>query len=632
MRRSLILLTIILACVHLPQALRCAPLSSDARIAAAYGKLPLAFVQNQGQMDAQIRYSIRGPKASAYFTNAGMILDLAASSPAGREHSRLAMNFAGAGADCKAEGVDALPGKVNYFVGRDSSKWRTDIPTYGGIIYRDVWPGVDVSYRGDRHQLKYDIRVSAGADVRDIRLRYDGARKLWLDKAGDLHIDTPAGAFEERVPGIYQERSGEKVQVAGGYVMLDSKTVGFAVRGRDETLPLVIDPASNLVYSTYLGGSSGDVVNAIAVDAYGCAYVTGLTYSANFPLQNAYQSTNAGGTNGVAFVTKLNAAGTAQQYSTYLGGSGGDEAYAIAVDTAGCAYVAGQTASTDFPVKGAYQSSLAGFDNLFVTKLNASGNALDYSTYVGGSNDDSANAIVVDSYGCAYVAGWSESDDFPVTQGAYQSSLAGQANAVIVKMNATGSDRTYCTYLGGNYIDWVSSETLDSSNNLYLAGITQSSNFPASKGAVQGTLAGEQNAFVTKLNTTGTALIYSTYLGGGSNDWAWGIAVDSSGCAYVAGETSSSDFPTTLGAYQTAMDGTENGFVTKLNSTATAPLIYSTFIGGSDYDLANGVVVDSSGCAYIVGQATSTDFPTTTGAFQTTFGGGTEYGTPSSRS
>ena len=332
---------------------------------------------------------------------------------------------------------------------------------------------------------------------------------------------------------------------------------------------------------------------------------------------------------GTAFVSKLNSTGTALVYSTYLGGSGGreDRANSIAVDSSGNAYVTGFASSLNFPTTaGAFQRVNKGLHIPFVTKLNPSGTAILYSTYLGGSDQDEANGIVVDSSGNAYVTGFAGSIDFPITPGAFQQTKSTGENVFVTKLNSFGTVLLYSTFLGGSYFDWATGIAIDSSGNAYVTGFAGSIDFPTTPNAYQRVNNARgltpDSAFVTKLNSTGTALVYSTYLGGSHGAGAYGIAIDSSGSAYVVGSTSSADFPTTPNAFQSAYNaqtlGYENAFVTKLNATGSA-LLYSTYLSGLSGamgDGASGIAVDVSGNAYIVGHASSTDFPTTPGAFQ----------------
>ena len=415
---------------------------------------------------------------------------------------------------------------------------------------------------------------------------------------------------------------------------------------------MVIDPT--LAYSTYLGGSGPDAALAIAVDKTGSAYVTGYTLSAKFPTSaTSYQTTNGDTTDGVAFVTKLSASGSGIVYSTYLGGNQGtcrsvdpnlyyigDRGQAIFVDESGEAYVFGQACSTNFPTtSGAFQKINNGAQNqvpnVFVTKLNAAGTGLVYSTYFGGTGSslsgDFAGGITVDASGNAYIAGQTYSHDFPVTAGAFQQTNYTYQAAFVAKLNATASARLYATYLGGTSGNGseAGTITIDTQGNAYVAGTTFSTSFPITPGAFQ-TIApmtgNSGNAFVTKLNPSGAALVYSTFLGGAGNgvsfgcgDGAYGIAIDSADDAYVAGETCSQNFPTTSGAFQKthANVNQTTGFVTKFNPTGSA-LMYSTYLGGTNGDSINALALSPEDEVFLTGDTYSSNFPTTSGAFQTT--------------
>jgi hypothetical protein len=382
-----------------------------------------------------------------------------------------------------------------------------------------------------------------------------------------------------------------------------------------------------LVYSTYIGGSGVDVGYGIAVDGSGYAYVTGYTFSTDYDVTpGAFQTTNGGGRD--VFVTKLNETGTALVYSTYIGGSGGEDGFGIAVDGSGNAYVTGRTGSLNYDVTpGAFQTTFGGAWDVFVTKLNERGTALVYSTYIGGSGTDYGTAIAVDGSGYAYVTGYTFSTDYDVTPGAFQTTNEGYRDVFVTKLNERGTALVYSTYIGGNGDDEGYGIAVDGSGYAYVTGYTGSTNYPVTPGAFQTTKATtslfETDVFVTKLNATGTALVYSTYIGGSDGDYGYAIAVDGSGNAYVTGWTTSTDYDVTPGAFQTTNGGDADVFVTKLNATGTA-LVYSTYIGGSNDDRGFGIAVDGSGNAYVTGWTTSTDYDVTPGAFQTTNGGGAD--------
>jgi uncharacterized protein (DUF2141 family) len=582
----------------------------------AYGKLPLAFVPNAGQTDARVRFSAQAGGASFYFTEKAAVLAFAK----GKKSVALRLAFLGANPAPKIEGRQREPARVNYLLGSNPAKWHTNLPTYGEVVYRDLWPGIDMVFRGVAGTLKYEFVLRPGAKVDDIRLAYRGARRLSVNPGGELLIRTPLGVLRDERPRSYQEIGSRRLPVSSSFVLEDGGAYGFAVGRYDSRRPLVIDPG--LVYSTYLGDSAFEQGLGIAVDAGGSAYVTGRADSANFPTTVGAFDTTLNGA-GDAFVTKLNQTGSALLYSTFLGGSSFDEAHGIAVDVAGNAYIAGRTDSVNFPTTpGAFDTSFNGFTDAFVTKLNAAGSALFYSTYVGASDYDEPFGIALDAGGSAHVTGVTTSPAFPTTPAAFDPSFnGGPLDAFVTKLSPTGSALLYSTYLGGNDLDRGHGIAVDAGGSAYVTGQTTSVNFPTTLGAFDTTLGGCCDAFVTKLNAAGSALFYSTYLGSSGFDGGNGIAVDAGGNAYVTGGTQgAADFPTTVGAFDTTLGGCCDGFVTKLNAAGSAPL-YSTYLGGNGFDFGVGIAVDAGGNAYVAGRNDSTDFPTTPGTFDPTRGG-----------
>ncbi len=593
-----------------PVAPRLEALEDRTVLNAAYGQLPLAFEPNVGQAAGGVNFVAHGSGYGLALTPTAAVLAL------GKGGDAVGLELVGGNPAAKASGQGLQEGVSNYLVGNDPSGWHTGVANYGGVKYEGVYAGIDLLYYGNQRQLEYDFVLAAGADPSAIRLRFTATNGVSLGPAGDLVLHVPGGDVVEYVPVVYQTAAdGSRLPVSGAYVLAADGTASFAVGAYDHSRPLVIDPT--LSYSTYLGGAGNDQADAVAVDGAGNAYLAGVTNSINFPTGNPFQSSAAGG--GDAFVAKLNAAGTALVYSTYLGGSGYDEAIGLALDGAGNAYVAGVTHSTNFPIANSVQATNGGGDDAFVAKLNATGSVIVYSTYLGGAGDDRANAIAVDAAGNAYVAGLTGSANFP-TAGPLQQSRHGTTDAFVAKLSPAGSALVYSTYLGGSGDETAYGIGVDGAGNAYVTGFTGSTNFPTA-GPVQASNGGGYDAFVAKLNAAGSALVYSTYLGGTGDDEAHAVAVDAAGNAYVTGFTASANFPT-VGPNQATNGGGEDAFVAKLNAAGSA-LVYSTYLGGSSDDEAYGVAVDGAGNAYVVGWTLSTNFPTFF-ASQSANGGGTD--------
>lgn len=596
--------------------------ATRAHVVQSYGTLPLSFSANEGATDGRVRFLSRGPGYTLFLTDSEAVLRLDGpstgrppkSAPSGRDEAILRMRLLGANPTPVAAGLEPMAGKSHYFIGDDPSQWRADVSTYSKVRFASVYPGIDLVYYGNQRQLEYDFVLAPGADPSAITLGFRGADRLQIDRTGDLVLQTGAGEVRWRKPVIYQEVAGERKIVDGRFVRKGKSAIGFQVGHYDRSRELIIDPV--LVYSTYLGGSTGtDVAFGIAVDAAGNAYVTGRTTSTDFPTTNALQPSPGGVNGSEVFVSKLNAAGNALMYSTYLGGTGREEALSIAVDSAGNAYVTGDTSSSNFPRVNAFQTTLQASGNAFVSKLNAAGNALLYSTYLGGSASlELGYGIAVNDAGHAYVVGMTNAANFPV-KNAIHPAYGGNSDGWVSKLDTTLSGNAslvYSTYLGGANLDYAHAIAIDTSGNAYVTGVTLSANFPITAGAFQSTMSGVGDAYVTKLNSAGNAVVYSTYLGGSapfSADDGRGIAVDPSGAAYVVGYTGSTDFPT-LNGYQTTFGGgSADAFVAKLDATGSA-LLYATYLGGNNSDIGAGIALDAAGSVYVAGRATSVNFPT----------------------
>jgi cold shock CspA family protein len=512
------------------------------------------------------------------------------------------------------QGKQKQAGYYNYLIGNDSSKHASNVGLYKEAVVKNVYNGIDIRYYFDKGYLRYDFVVQPGADPSQIKFELEGQFKDYL-KNKMLCYTTRFG--EVQMQDLYVYQQSDKKQVQAKFIQRNG-VWQFQVNNYDKSQPLIIDP---IIYSTYIGGGLKDAGSSIAIDGSGNAYITGYTRSSDYDITaGAFQTTYGGGTFDV-FVTKLNSTGTGLIYSTFIGGSNEDYGNAIAIDGSGNAYITGFTASTNYDnTSGAFQTTYGGgMYDVFVTKLNSTGIALIYSTYIGGSSVDIGNGIAVDGSGNAYIAGFTYSTDYDITPGAFQTTNEGDADVFVTKLNSTGIALIYSTYIGGTNYDVGLGIAVDVSGNAYITGNTYSTNYDITPGAFQTTNQGQGNVFVSKLNSTGTALLYSTYIGGNSVDYGNAIAIDVSGNAYITGNTESTDYDITPGAFQTTYGGARDGFVTKLNSTGSG-LIYSTYIGGSDDDRGFAIAIDGSGNAYITGYTYSADFDTTAGAFQTTNG------------
>jgi len=560
-----------------------------------WGNIPLSFEPNAGQASAEVRYLARGNSYSLYLAPGETVL-------AGAKGLRLRIGFAGASLSASIIGEERQPSTSNYLIGKDPGKWHSAVPNYQRVRYSGVYPGVDLVYYGKDGKLEYDWIVSPGADPRQIRMRFENSVRLLIDKEGDLVIWEGQSEFRHKRPTVYQELSGSRIPVKGRWA-LHGHEAGFRIGGYDRGKPLVIDPP--LIYSTYHGGNGLDYAYAIAVDSIGNTYVTGGAGSANFPTTAPFQSSLRGAED--VFVTKINPSGTAKLYSTYLGGGGPDEGHGIAVDVQGNAYITGSAGSLDFPTKGAIQGTQGGSGDAFVAKLNATGQALVYSTYLGGNGTDSGSAIAVDSAGSAYIVGSTFSANFP-TKNPFQAAKGAQEDVFVAKINPGGTALVYSTYLGGNAVDEGNGIAVDAAGSVYVTGYTGSTDFPL-QAPLRGSNANSVDAFVTKINPAGSALVYSTYLGGAATDYGTAIAVDSAGSAYVTGIVTSDDFPTVNPIDgKLASHAVDDIFVTKFNP-AGSTLVYSTYLGGGSADDPYAIAVDKSGDAYITGRTNSSDFP-----------------------
>jgi hypothetical protein len=637
------------------------------------GRIPLYFIPNEGQVDEKVLFYAKTSRYTLWLTEVGLVFDSTRRtknentksirlSPGDknnpedykydRDVSRLV--FVNANRSPEVIPVDVAEHKVNYFKGNDKSKWRTDIQTSSSVLYKELYRNIDVKIYGVEQQIEYDFVVKPGGEVSDIIFEYKDIESTRIDKEGNLVIATKFGKLMQTKPVCYQVIEGTRIEVEAEFGKIEINTYGFEVKEYNGNYELIIDPLV-LAYSTYLGDSDSDYGYGIAVDSEGAAYITGFTYSTDFPIQDEIQGSNAGSSD--VFIAKVNPAGSALIYSTYLGGSDSDYGFGIAVDSEGAAYITGYTYSTDFPTKNPIQGGHAGFYDVFISKINPAGSALIYSTYLGGSGGEICRGIAVDVEGAVYVTGLTWSDDFPTVNPIQEYLKSSFDDIFVSKINPAGSALIYSTYLGRLLRDCGYAIAVDSEGAAYVTGYTILGDYPwgdpsntfvikigpsgsvldylyewgygswykvngrgiavDAEGAAYVTWTKfpldewtEENtdAFVTKINVDGDNSIYTISLGGSGDDWSTGIAIDLNGAAYVTGGTDSDDFPI-KNPIQDYNAGGDDIFIIKINPDGTS-IVRSTYLGGSGDDKGYGIAVDSKGAVYVTGGTASLDFPT----------------------
>lgn len=721
---------------------------ANQKVNAAFAALPLSFEPNHGQTNARVRYLARAQGMNVFLTGSETVLALKTSErpKAGSKDARvrraaLHLKTVGGASAPRMSAEGATPGKINYLIGRNPKNWHTGISRYSRVRSQGVYAGIDQVFYGNGKQLEYDFEVAPGADPNTIRVRVDGARAVRVAHDGDLVMETAAGTLRQQKPVIYQEANGKREAVAGSYRMLAKNEIGFQVAAYDRSRTLVIDPV--LVWSTYIGGTGVDQSNCIAVDENSNAYIAGSTSSPDFPVEaGAYQTDFGGGTPQLdlprsqdilpweaplspesetdIFVAKFKTDGSGLEYCTYVGGTGNDVAYGIAISPARTqtdptwnAYITGYTTSFDFPVHALpdltvpHATYSGGVREAYITELTDDGSGLIYSTFMGPDYNvknkgiQVAHGIAVDDAGNAYICGYSTNDlptanawqpkfgggitdafvagvdsecnlqfctflgggpdnysgdtnygpgnealygialdpqgylyvtgctstmlNFPATGVAWQRINASRHgkyfDGIVAKYIPGGKQQVYCTFLGGSNDECGLAIAADAAGNAYVTGVTRSpgNSFPTQGNCLQGTSRGGDDAFVTKYDAIGF-MRWSTYLGGQNDDQGRAIATDANGNVYITGRTVSRDFPYAK-PLKNAISGFGDIFVVKL-PTNGLPLVYSTYFGTNDQDMANGIAVDQYGDVYVTGYTNATTFPTTVGSFQPTFGGG----------
>lgn len=598
----------------------------DARQSADYAKMPVLFEQNKGQTDHKVKFVSRSSSYTLYLTDEGATFSLKSVDSESQDSQiaakgersttklqtdQLKLQFVGANPNPLLTGGDAAITKTNYYIGKRRIE---NVANYKRVNYTNIYSGIDAVFYGNKdNQLEYDFVVAPNTDTNQIGLEFDGAESMAIDGDGNLVIKTANAELVQQKPFAYQDIGGERKEVAVSYKLTENQ-ISFELGEYDSSLPLVIDPA--LKYLTYIGGTAFDDVFEIAADAQGNAYFTGQTDSLNFHGQTRDDNDGFG-----AYVAKLNATGTAFVYVTILEGNGDDTARGIALDASTNAYVTG-IASHFFPTtSGAYDTvhGVLNNDDVFIAKLGATGNLI-YSSFLGGTDEDEGFDVAVDASGKAYVVGLTYSATAFPTKNKYQGcgfsfpTTFDSQDAFLTVMNASGSDITYSSCIGNTVgVTGLSDEqafsvALDSSNNAYVTGITNSDNFKV-KNALQPNIGGGKDAWIAKFNPAASgdaSVVYATFLGGAGTDQGNGVAVDAFGQAHVVGLTGSTNFPL-AGAFDTTNQINE-GFVSIISSNGTS-LVNSSFLGGAAADTANNVALDSAGLIYVTGNTLSNDFP-----------------------
>ncbi|MEP7367406.1 MAG: SBBP repeat-containing protein [Acidobacteriota bacterium] len=630
--------------------------------APALASSPVFFIANKGQFEPDAEFHAFSQRMKAWLEPERIVL--------AQDDDVVEMMFPGARRAPRIEGMQPLATRVNYLRGAGQQSVQ-DVPAFAAVAYRELYEGVDMIFAAEAGNLKTEFIVQPGTDHRVIRIRYRGAQSVEVEEEGGLVVHTSKGSFREHAPIAYQDLPEGRRYLGASYFMQGDETAGYLIEEYNHQVPLVIDPV--LTYSTYIGGTRSDAGNSIALDSAGSIYVAGYTDSTNIPTQSSIQNQggsmdafvfklNAAGTQivfatfiggagddrayGVAvdaagsayacgvtasadfpkfnsaqiqaarggardgFVLKLNPAGNALVYSSYIGGSGNDAIYGCVLDSYNQLYAVGETNSTDLPTKAPFRATNAGGYDGMLLKINFN-SALVFNTYFGGAADDSGRAIALHATQLTpYVTGYTWSTNFPVLNPAQPTNAGGQ-DAFVMRFNSDGNALVFSTYLGGSGGTTILPEqglaiAVDPFGNNYVAGVTSSTNFPVAS-AYQSTNKGGLDAFFTK-HDNGGIRVYSSYLGGSGTDVATSLVVDVNRQIFVAGYTSSVNFPTVLPS-QAILGGSYDAFMTQVNVNG-APLIYSSYLGGTAADQAYGVAINLLGEMFLTGTTSSSNFPT----------------------
>lgn len=606
------------------------------------------FVENKGQWDQEVKYLVQMPDMNAWITDNGVVYDYyqivsnyseedLLEIPESKKEKYKEKNsfvnghivrtlFQKNNSSQQFSGDIKQESYFNYFLGKDESKWASNVRLYKGATVKELYNGIDIKYYFDKGSLRYDYIVKPGADISQISIALVGVENFSVNQAGELEIQTSLGLVRHQDIYAYQKNSaGGEQKVQTSFKQTNKGTISFVIENYDKNKELIIDP---LVFSTFLGGGSLDLGESIKLDGNKNIFISGYTASSSFPTTSgAYQEDIS--TIHDVFVSKLNADGTALIYSTFLGGNDNEKTLnTLVLDQNGNPIIAGITGSNDFPTTtNAFQPNYAFNDDAFVTKLNEDGTSLVFSTYFGGSNYDEPTSLAIDNLGNIFLAGATKSTNLPTSTNAYQASKQNnyEDDIFIVKLNNNASSLELCTYLGGTDYEVRAKLVLDENANIFVSGETASADFPTTENAFQVSLGSgfDRNVFVCKLNPTVTELVFSTCIGSKyTYTGASAIQIDSESNVYIAGTTTADDFPVTQGAYQT-VEGyaySRNSFITKFNSTGTE-IIVSTYFSGKGNDIIRDMLIDNENNIFVIGSSTSDNFPTTEGALQTEING-----------
>ena len=602
------------------------PSLSEARIAG----INIPFIENHGQYDPQVKYAASLISGSFFLTQDNLTYALSSQNKTlALKETFLNNNGQTLSFDLKSE--DTAPTRTSFFKGNDPKQWQSDVSTFNTVSLGAIYSDIEIKLKAKGKTVEKFFYLAPEADPSLINAKLEGSIALKVANDGSLVVDTVLGEVRQTRPIAYQDTKSGRKNIDVAYVLKNNNTYGFVAGDYDRQLPLVIDPSLNsLIASTFAGGTGNDRVYAMALDASGNVYTTGYTASSGYPTTAGVYDTGSNGGDDV-LVSVFNSTLTQLSASTFLGGSGTDRAWAIKLDTSNNVYITGQTASSNFPTVGAYDSSANGGTEVFISKLTSNLTTLSASTYLGGAATDIGYAIGLDSTTSVYVAGYTDSTDFPVSVGAYDTAFGGvddESDAFIFKLTTDLSTRSAGTYLGGNAaLEYIYGLTIDGTDNIYVTGYTDSTNFPTTAGVHDTSHNGGDDVFVSKLNSGLTTLSASTFFGGTGSETARAITLDGSGNIYITGHTSSDEtteaFPVTAGAYdRTHNGGVDDVFVAKFASAFT--LTAATYLGGSVREYAYAMGLDSSGNINITGTTFSSGFPTVTGSYDTSHNGSTD--------